>query len=271
ETTTREFEISSEEGLPIRGVIEIPRKAERAAIVVHGFKGFKDWGFFPWLCERLSESGIAACRFDMSRNGIGNDPETFERLDLFADDTYSISLSDLAKVVEYVRSLDRIGSLPMFLVGHSRGGAVALLGSRRIEGLSGVVTWSAISSADRWDEQTKKEWREKGHLDIVNSRTKQIMRLSTAVLDDLEKNRDSLDVLSAVRSLTTPLLVIHGADDETVSSDDARAIVEASDGGSLMIVGRASHTFNAIHPLVNVPPELELVGHVTARFITAYR
>ncbi|MBW3670708.1 MAG: alpha/beta fold hydrolase [Acidobacteria bacterium] len=270
ESMRREFEIVSEEGLPIRGVLEIPHDPKRLAIVVHGFKGFKEWGFFPWLCERLSESGIVACRFDMSRNGIGEDPETFERLDLFADDTYSIQLSDLEKVAEHLGSTEDLSKLPVFLIGHSRGGAIALLASRRLRSLAGIVTWNAIASTDRWDDETKRQWRGRGHLDIENSRTGQIMRMSTAVLDDLEQNRESLDVIAAVESMSPPLLVVQGGSDETVSSADADAIAAAHHCASKMVISRASHTFNAIHPLVNVPPELDLAAHVTARFITSY-
>lgn len=271
EPMRREFEIVSEEGLPIRGVVEMPHNPERLAIVVHGFKGFKEWGFFPWLCERLRGSGIVACRFDMSRNGIDEDPDTFERLDLFEHDTYSIGLSDLERVLAHLRSLEELSKLPTFLVGHSRGGAIALLASRRLQRLSGIVTWSAIASTDRWDDETKRQWRERGHLDIENSRTGQIMRMSTAALDDIEQNAESLDVLAAVAEMSPPLLVIHGGSDETVSSSDADAIAEAHRGASKLIISRASHTFNAIHPLVNVPPELDLAAHVTARFITSYR
>lgn len=267
----REFEIASEEGLPIRGVVEIPHNPERLAIVIHGFKGFREWGFFPWLCERLSASGIVACRFDMSRNGIGDDPESFERLDLFEHDTYSTQLSDLERVVSHVRSMVELASLPTFLVGHSRGGAIALLASQRVEKLTGIATWSAIASTDRWDDETKRQWRERGHLDIENSRTKQIMRMSTAVLDDLERNADSLNVMAAVEEMSVPLLVVHGGNDETVPVAEADAIHEAHRSGCRMIISGASHTFNAIHPLINVPPELELASHVTARFIATYR
>ena len=268
---TREFEIASAEGLPIRGVLEIPHNPERLAIVVHGFKGFREWGFFPWLCERLSESGIVACRFDMSRNGIVEDPETFERLDLFEHDTYSIQLSDLERVFEHVRSITGLSGLPAFLVGHSRGGAIALLGARRLPSLAGVVTWSAIASTDRWDDETKREWRRSGRLEIANSRTGQIMPMSTAVLDDLEQNASDLDVLAAVEAMSMPLLVVHGGNDETVSTEDAEAIAGAHAAPAKMIISGAGHTFNAIHPLINVPCELELAAHVTARFITAYR
>lgn len=266
---TQHFEIFSAEGLPIRGAIAIPKNPERLAIVVHGFKGFREWGFFPWLCERLAASGIVACRFDMSRNGIGDDPESFDRLDLFADDTYSIQLADLEAVVQHVRRREGLGALPTFLVGHSRGGAVALLGASKITGIAGVATWSAIADLDRWSASEKAAWRRDGHLAIENARTGQTMRMSTAILDDLE--RTGLDVIEAVRSLKIPAFIVHGADDETVSSEDARRIAEAHRDASLLLISGASHTYNAIHPLVNVSPELELAAHVTARFITTYR
>jgi uncharacterized protein len=270
-STTRTFEIESEEGLPIRGTVEIPARPQRLAVVIHGFKGFSQWGFFPWLTAKLRDADIAACRFDMSRSGIGEDPESFERLDLFADDTYSIQLSDLERVVAYLRSDPALGSLPLFLVGHSRGGAIALLASRRIEDLRGLVTWSAIAVLDRWDEATRKIWREKGHLEVVNARTGQVMRMSTAVLDDLESNRAELDVIGAVRGCEVPLLLIHGGSDETVAPADAYEIAGAHRQASLLVIDGASHTFNAIHPLVTIPAELALAAHVTERFIATYR
>src|ERR1700690_4053947 len=118
---TEEFQLLSNEGLPIRGTLEMPSGHPGALVViVHGFKGFRQWSFFPWLAEQLALSGIASCRFDMSRNGIGDgDPEQFDRLDLFADDTYSRQLSDLRRVLEKIASDTRLKGLPLFLMGHS--------------------------------------------------------------------------------------------------------------------------------------------------------
>ena len=50
---------------PARGV---PRSA---VIVAHGFKGFKDWGFFPYLCESLARDGHLVVSFNTSLNGVG--------------------------------------------------------------------------------------------------------------------------------------------------------------------------------------------------------
>ena len=262
-----DFTLDSDEGLPIRGNLHLPPKMRAVVIVVHGFKGFKDWGFFPWVAERLASRRLAVCRFNMSRSGIGDDPESFDRLDLFADDTYSTQLADLATVTDFVRQ--QLPALPVVLLGHSRGGGVAILGASQVEGLKGVVAWSPIARCDRWDEETRREWRERGSLDVVNQRTGQLMRNSTAVLDDVEQNRERLDIAAAAARLEVPLLVIHGGRDESVGAEEGELLASKAVDGSFARIDRASHTFNAIHPLIHVPFELSLAAEITAHFAAA--
>jgi uncharacterized protein len=263
-----QFTISSEEDLPIRMELDAREKPRALVVIVHGFKGFKDWGFFPWLSQRLVKQRLAVCRFNMSRSGIGENPESFDRLDLFEGDTYSIELADLRSVVAAAQR--EYPSLPTFLLGHSRGGGIALLGAKSVRGLHGVVVWSPIARVDRWDDATKREWRARGFAEVVNARTKQVMRTSTAALDDIEANRERLDILAAAAHLTVPLLVVHGGRDESVPIAEGREIAGRARDASMLEIERASHTFNAIHPLIHVPFELDLAAEVSARFITAY-
>ena len=41
-----------------------PGEARPAVVICHGFKGFKDWGFFPKLSERLAVAGFTALSFN---------------------------------------------------------------------------------------------------------------------------------------------------------------------------------------------------------------
>ena len=261
-----QFTLTSEEGLPIRGDLDTPRNAEALVILLHGFKGFKDWGFFPWLAEYLCDQHFAVCRFNMSRCGIGDDPQTFDRLDLFADDTYSTELSDLRAIVRHSQS--RV-SLPTFLFGHSRGGGVAILAAANVPNLRGVITWSAIAHADPWDAVTVKQWRRDGHFDVINSRTKQVMRMSTRVLDDLDARR--YDILGAVSRLQVPMLIVHGKRDESVPVRDSAELAAAAKDRAHVVISSATHTYNVVHPMADVPRELELAAAATARFISSYR
>jgi uncharacterized protein len=263
-----QFTIRSREGLPIRGDLDAPAEPRALVVLIHGFKGFKDWGFFPWLAERLCDEGFAVCRFNMSRSGIGENPVTFERLDLFAGDTYSGQLADLRDVVAHAQSA--FPDLPTFLLGHSRGGGIALLGARDVPRLAGVVTWSAIARTDRWTDEMKQRWRADGFREEMNARTKQMMRMSVAILEDVETQRERLDILAAARELEVPLLVIHGARDESVPVGEGQEIAAQGADVSLMVIGAASHTYNAIHPLIHVPFELSLAAEIACRFIGAY-
>jgi pimeloyl-ACP methyl ester carboxylesterase len=264
------FEIASDEGLPIRGVLEIPETPIALVVTVHGFKGFKDWGFFPWTSESFADSHIASCRFDMSRCGITEGSETFDRLDLFADDTYSVELADLARVVAHARAVDGLGALPLFIFGHSRGGAIAILGAREIAGVTGVITWSAISELRRWDDETVARWRRDGFLEVDNARTKQTMRVSTRLLDDLDAHPDRFDLKTALAEIRLPMLVLHGAADESVPVEEATVIHEEAHNAAMVVIESATHTFGAIHPLINVPRDLRLAMAITRQFIQSW-
>jgi len=264
------FTLTSDEGLPIRVTLTMPEEPRAVVIVVHGFKGFREWSFFPWISERLADCDFAVCRFDMSRNGIGEDLSTFEHLDLFADDTYSIQLADLRRVAQRIDEEPSLSRLPRFLLGHSRGGAVALLGAEDVSRIRGVITWSTISTADRWDEPLKQQWRSEGGLDVVNQRTGQVMRVSTAILDDYETNRDRLDVLAAAERLRVPLFAVHGLGDESVPAAESRIIAGKAADASLLLITGASHTFGAIHPLIHLPRDLELVMRATIAWVTGH-
>ncbi|MGZ5445629.1 MAG: alpha/beta hydrolase family protein [Thermoanaerobaculia bacterium] len=263
-----QFTIKSDEGLWIRGDLDAADNPRALVVIVHGFKGFKDWGFFPWTALRLMQHRLAICRFNMSRSGIGEDPETFDRLDLFEHDTYSTQLRDLAAVVRHAQR--EFPHLPTFLLGHSRGGGVALLGAQDVPDLYGVITWAAISHVDRWDAATQREWRKRGVLEVENARTKQIMRMSPVILDDYEANPERFDILAATSRLRVPLLVVHGGRDESVPVDEGQLIASRAAEANLVILHRASHTFNAIHPLVHVPFELLAAAEVSAHFVSAY-
>ena len=57
---------------------------------------------------------------------------------------------------------------------------------------------------------------------------------------------------------------------QTIDLTDRMDFLEREDDEVQLTIEGASHTFNAIHPLVHVPRALELAAVVSSHFIAAY-
>jgi len=243
-----------------------------AAVIVHGFKGFKDWGMFPVLSARLARAGYTAVSFNMSGSGVDDRGESVFP-DRFGHNTFSAELSDLGAVLAALRAGQLGVTAPsgVGLVGHSRGGGISILQAARDPGVRALVTWAAISHVDRYPGQDA-EWRARGHIVIENSRTKQQLPLYTDVLDDIVQNRGgSLDIRGAAARIAVPWLIAHGAADPTVPAAEAEALARASGRATteLLLIEGAGHTFGATHPLKAETPELSRVMEQTVAWMRA--
>jgi len=245
-------------------------------VICHGFKGFKNWAFFPILAESLAQADYIALTFNFSRNGIGPDLQNFTELDKFEKNTISHEIEDLKCIIDAITSgiigkglidPERIG-----LMGHSRGGGIAILYAQNDPRIKALVTWSAIANVERYTEEQKKLWKKQKYLEFENKRTGQLMRVGNELLDDIEKNRSQLNIPAAAEKLETPTLVIHGQEDESVPVDEAQTIYDhlASPSKELMIIEGGTHTFGARHPMESMPEELETVFELTENWFDRY-
>jgi dienelactone hydrolase len=245
-------------------------------IICHGFKGFKNWGFFPVLAERLAEDGYVAVTFNFSRNGIGSDMQNFTELDKFARNTISHELADLEIVTDNILKSkvgngyidpERIG-----LLGHSRGGASALLHTTQNKNIKALVTWAAISTFHRYTKEQIQQWQKAGFIEIENVRTKQMLRLDKEILDDLLKNKEKLDILAAAKKIKIPTLVIHGDNDTSVPADEGRALFNnmGSEIKTLEIIEDANHTFQTNHPMNSIPEYFNMALDMTENWFDQY-
>ncbi len=186
----------------------------------------------------------------------------------FAGNTFSRELEDLELIEEYGRRKKWInGKFGLF--GHSRGGGVAILyAASEAADVNSLVTWAAISYPNRWSPEDVITWRKRGHTEITNSRTGQVMRLETDLLDDVELNgKTKLNIEGAAGKIKAPWLIIHGTGDETVPSSEAEHLHSLSKGMStLRLIEGANHGFSATHPLAEVPSVLEKVVLESAKF-----
>ena len=254
------FRLTTNESLPIRGDVHVPDSTHGALVVcVHGFKGFKDWGFWPETAARLSTAGYCVVRFNFSHSGIGEDFQNFTEHELFESGTYTREVEDLRQVI---RAAGR-GELPGApahrrrpgLLAHSRGAVSALAAAA--DGLAeSVVLWNPVASVLWWDSATRRRWRETGTWPVVNARTGQTFAIRTALLDDAEAHAATLDPVENAARCDVPLLVVVAADDESVTPESGRKLARAAPPGraSLRELSGTGHTFGAAHPWQGPPP-----------------
>jgi pimeloyl-ACP methyl ester carboxylesterase len=243
-----------------------------AVVILHGFKGFKDWGMFPPIAERLAHAGFTAVSFNFSGSGV-DDAGEMTLPERFGHNTFSAELSDTRLVLDALHRGELGVPRPTStgLIGHSRGGGTAILHAAQDVRIRALVTWAAISTVERWGAEERSVWRKTGNTSVLNSRTGQTLPLYTDVLDDLERNASALDIQSAAARIRIPWLVVHGRADESVRFTEAQALIASSGGTArLLQVEAGGHTFGAAHPWRGGTPELEVVFDATLNWLVTH-
>ncbi len=106
---------------------------------------------------------------------------------------------------------------------------------------------------------------------MLNARTGQEMPLDVGLLEDLEANRQRLDIEAAAAELgDLPWLIVHGEKDASVSVSDAERLAAANPHATLDVIRGAGHTFGAIHPFEGSGPELDRAIRATSEHFKEY-
>ena len=121
------------------------------------------------------------------------------------------------------------------------------------------------------DDATRRAWRERGALDVANVRTGQVIPVGTALLDEIESDDPSLDILGAARRLDVPWLVVHGTADESVPVTEGEMLARAAgrELATWLPVPGAGHTFGAAHPWKRPVPPADAVFDATLQFLAS--
>lgn len=232
------------------------KKKQKAPLIlfVHGFKGFKDWGSFNAMAEAFAEAGFCFVKFNLSHNGTTPEhPTDFADLEAFGHNNYSKELNDVLTMVSFLENCEEWKSYYDFssltLMGHSRGGGIALLATAQDKRIQKVVTLAALLDLGRTVNPLDIEmWKEKGVRYIPNARTNQQMPLYWQFREDYLQHLPTLSIEIQAENITQPCFFLHGENDEAVDVEQAHRLKGLIPHAQLEIVPNTGHTFDAKHP-----------------------
>ena len=216
-------------GETIAATIDLPDGEPRAwALFAHCFTCNRKVPGAARTCRALAKQGIACLRFDFT--GLGESGGNF------ADTTFLTNVDDLVAAYEF---MDAEYEAPSLLMGHSLGGAAAILAGQRMPKVKAVATIGApfdpAHSIFHFADAI-------GDIDAHGTQT-----LSIAGRD-IPSSRDFLETLADINpetyihKLRKPLLLLHSPTDQTVGIDSAQKIfLVARYPKSLMCLDKADH------------------------------
>jgi alpha-beta hydrolase superfamily lysophospholipase len=202
-------------GARLEGVLHTPESRPRGSILLaHCFTCSKDLHTMTRLARGLADAGYAVLRFDFT--GLGTSGGDFAETSI---------TNDVRDLVAAATALIERGFGPCGLLGHSLGGAAALLAAERLRTVRSIVVLGAPATAShvrRLVAEHEPTIRAEGRATVTIAGRS--FPIGVGFLDDL----DAHDRLDHITALERPLLVVHAVDDATVSVTEGERIFAAA-------------------------------------------
>lgn len=214
--TSRVFDFTGHRDYRLSGRLETPEITPRGwAIFAHCFTCGKDSLAAARVARALSRAGIGVLRFDFA--GIGQSGGGRGNTNFAADVGDLVAASD---------AMTAAGMAPTLLIGHSFGGAAALVAAGGLPGIAAVATIAAPIDLHLVLEQFAPDGLVRimadGEAEVEIAGRPFVIRRN--FVDELERH----DVKESVDGLRRPLLVLHSPADKVVGIEQASAIFLAA-------------------------------------------
>ncbi|WP_127555960.1 bifunctional alpha/beta hydrolase/OsmC family protein [Saccharospirillum alexandrii] len=214
--TRRKIEFTNREGHTLTGALEQPDTGpvRVMALFAHCFTCGKDVVAATRIASALADQGIAVFRFDFTGLG-GSDGD-------FGNTNFSSNVDDLLDAAEF---LTEHYQAPRLLIGHSLGGAAALVAASRLESVEAVVTIAAPSTPSHVQHLFADQ-----HCDITRDGQAEVdiggrhFNIRSQLLEDLE----DWSSRNLVATLRKPLLIFHSPVDAVVPVSEAAELYQAA-------------------------------------------
>lgn len=219
--------------------VDTPKKIKGIAFISHGLGGFKEQPHIITFSQTLNDEGFLSVRWD-ARNTLGESEGNL------VDATLTNYAQDFNTVVDWA-STQGWYQEPFIVCGHSLGAACALLfaidhpkkvkaliiASAFISGLEFEKTFPS-KILDKWKQAGVREW-------MSSSQPGVIKRIKWDFMEDAY----GYDLLTNVKNLTQPLLLLVGSDDDNTPVNLQESFFHAvpSKEKEFHIIKGAEHTF----------------------------
>jgi esterase/lipase len=218
---------------------------------------------------------------NLSHNGTTPDfPEEFSDLNAYGNNNYTKELFDVEQIINWV--VDEKNSYKshfdinqISLIGHSRGGGIAILKSSEDDRIKSLITWASVheckSPWNRWSDEQMKEWQTKGVQYITNKRTNQQLPIYYQLYENYCQFKERLDIQKNIQNISIPFLICHGTKDEAVPYHAAEKLKEWQPKATLFLL-ESDHVFDRKHPWfdTSLPPAMQTVVNESILFLKKF-
>src|SRR5690606_35987204 len=138
----------------------------------------------------------------------------------------------------------------LILIGHSRGGGIAILKASEDDRITKLINWAGVSDFGKRTATSGEleQWQKDGVKYVLNGRTKQQMPHHYQFYEDFKANEARLNIENATKNLHIPQLIIHAKADPSVKFNEAENLHTWNSESILFPIEHSDHVFGASHP-----------------------
>ena len=209
---TVKVQIANSKGQMLSTHIDFPnhQKPKQFALFAHCFTCNSQFNAVRNISTALNNKGIAVVRFDFT--GLGKSEGAF------ADSHFEANVDDLVSVSNYISEYYQT---PQLIIGHSLGGAAAIVAASKLENIKAVCTLGTPSDVQHTTKHfsSQIEELEEGQKAAVHIGGRKF-EISKEFVDGFKKH----NLPETIKSLKKPILVMHAPFDEIVDIKNAHQI-----------------------------------------------